>query len=182
MNSSPAQADHRAGPHARPQAIGCTLTPFEGAYYAKENGEASARRSTRGSGPAGPTMPWSISMPHARPRQPQALSPTYDPGDHLHPTTRAIRPWRTPWIFPSSVASGPRPSRPSGERANRRRARLRALAKINLDLRVLGKRPDGFHELRHHLSDHFAGGYHRHSLHARPEDLDRGGRRPRHSR
>ncbi|MCU1236924.1 MAG: 4-diphosphocytidyl-2-C-methyl-D-erythritol kinase, partial [Candidatus Solibacter sp.] len=29
-----------------------------------------------------------------------------------------------------------------------RRARVRALAKINLDLRVLGKRPDGFHEIR----------------------------------
>src|SRR5581483_3963304 len=29
-----------------------------------------------------------------------------------------------------------------------RRARLRALAKINLDLRVLGRRPDGYHELR----------------------------------
>jgi 4-diphosphocytidyl-2-C-methyl-D-erythritol kinase len=29
-----------------------------------------------------------------------------------------------------------------------RRARLRALAKINLDLRVLGKRDDGYHELR----------------------------------
>lgn len=29
-----------------------------------------------------------------------------------------------------------------------RRARVRALAKINLDLRVLGQRPDGYHELR----------------------------------
>src|SRR5437867_2928937 len=29
-----------------------------------------------------------------------------------------------------------------------RRARVRALAKINLDLRVFGKRPDGYHELR----------------------------------
>ena len=29
-----------------------------------------------------------------------------------------------------------------------RQARLRALAKINLDLRVLHARPDGYHELR----------------------------------
>ncbi len=29
-----------------------------------------------------------------------------------------------------------------------RRASVRALAKINLDLRVIGKRPDGFHEIR----------------------------------
>jgi 4-diphosphocytidyl-2-C-methyl-D-erythritol kinase len=32
--------------------------------------------------------------------------------------------------------------------AGQRKARVRALAKINLDLRVLGKRPDGYHELR----------------------------------
>jgi 4-diphosphocytidyl-2-C-methyl-D-erythritol kinase len=32
--------------------------------------------------------------------------------------------------------------------ASTRRARVRALAKINLDLRVLSKRPDGYHELR----------------------------------
>ena len=29
-----------------------------------------------------------------------------------------------------------------------RRVRVRACAKINLDLRVLGKRPDGYHEIR----------------------------------
>jgi 4-diphosphocytidyl-2-C-methyl-D-erythritol kinase len=33
-------------------------------------------------------------------------------------------------------------------RTSLRRVRVRALAKINLDLRVLGKRPDGYHELR----------------------------------
>ena len=36
----------------------------------------------------------------------------------------------------------------SVQRAGLRCARVRALAKINLDLRVLGKRPDGYHELR----------------------------------
>ena len=32
--------------------------------------------------------------------------------------------------------------------SERRQARVRALAKINLDLRVIAKRPDGYHELR----------------------------------
>jgi len=36
----------------------------------------------------------------------------------------------------------------SGNNAVTRRAKVRALAKINLELRVLGQRPDGYHELR----------------------------------
>src|SRR5262249_29246048 len=36
----------------------------------------------------------------------------------------------------------------SAARGLPRRARVRALAKINLDLRVLARRPDGYHELR----------------------------------
>lgn len=40
------------------------------------------------------------------------------------------------------------PAAVQGDRPTRRRATLRSLAKINLDLRVLHKNPDGFHELR----------------------------------
>jgi 4-diphosphocytidyl-2-C-methyl-D-erythritol kinase len=36
----------------------------------------------------------------------------------------------------------------SGRAPRTRRVSVRALAKVNLDLRVLGKRPDGYHELR----------------------------------
>src|SRR5207245_6787790 len=52
-------------------------------------------------------------------------------------------------------ADVPQGSREAGRRGHlladpvrRMMTRVRALAKINLDLRVLGKRPDGFHELR----------------------------------
>ena len=61
-----------------------------------------------------------------------------------------------------------------------RRARVRALAKINLDLRVLGKRPDGYHELRTvfqtiSLADGLELGFHAAALdrdHARGADVD----------
>ena len=63
-----------------------------------------------------------------------------------------------------------------------RRARVRALAKINLDLRVLGKRPDGYHELRTIFQTISLADTHRHRFHAGAQDLDRTGGRARASR
>ena len=48
-----------------------------------------------------------------------------------------------------------------------RRARVGALAKINLDLRVLEKRAGRLPRAAHHLPDHFAGGLAGNRLHAR---------------
>ncbi|MGC1384769.1 MAG: hypothetical protein WA823_13405, partial [Candidatus Acidiferrales bacterium] len=36
----------------------------------------------------------------------------------------------------------------TGKKFTQRSVRLPAFAKVNLDLRVIGKRPDGYHELR----------------------------------
>jgi hypothetical protein len=57
-------------------------------------------------------------------------------GAHL--PERASETGRERRVLPAAIRpmSGPR------------RVRVRALAKLNLDLRVLGKRPDGYHELR----------------------------------
>jgi len=62
------------------KAIGCTLTPFEGAYYAKENGEAVREALNTWIRTSGPTMPWSISMPPRMTQQPKRFSPHLRPG------------------------------------------------------------------------------------------------------
>src|SRR5262245_55166728 len=53
-----------------------------------------------------------------------------------------------PGRTPEADGNGRLLAAPIRQMSRTRRARVRALAKINLDLRVLGKRPDGFHELR----------------------------------
>ena len=57
-----------------------------------------------------------------------------------------------------------------------RRARVRALAKINLDLRVLGKRPDGYPRAAHRLPDDLARRPAGHRIHARAQDRHRAAR------
>ena len=54
-----------------------------------------------------------------------------------------------------------------------RQARVRALAKINLDLRVLGKRARRLPRAAHDFPDHLAGRHPRHRLHPGAPDLDR---------
>jgi len=83
------------------------------------------------------------------PANPKRFLPTYDPGDHLHPNDAGYQAMAN--AVDLSIFRRQADRREAGqarERANPEARRLRALAKINLDLRVLGKRPDGFHELR----------------------------------
>jgi lysophospholipase L1-like esterase len=68
------------------KAIGCTLTPFEGAYYAKENGEAvreALNTWIRTSGAYDAVVDFDAATHD--PANPKRFLPTYDPGDHLHP-------------------------------------------------------------------------------------------------
>jgi lysophospholipase L1-like esterase len=68
------------------KAIGCTLTPFEGAYYARENGEAvreALNTWIRTSGAYDAVVDFDAATHD--PSNPKRFLPTYDPGDHLHP-------------------------------------------------------------------------------------------------
>jgi lysophospholipase L1-like esterase len=68
------------------KAIGCTLTPFEGAYYAKENGEAvreALNTWIRTSGAYDAVVDFEAAT--RDPNNPKRIRPDLDPGDHLHP-------------------------------------------------------------------------------------------------
>ncbi len=68
------------------KVIGCTLTPFEGAAYAREEGEAirqAANQWIRTSGAYDAVVDFEAAT--RDPSNPRRFRPDFDPGDHLHP-------------------------------------------------------------------------------------------------
>ncbi len=73
--------------HARGiKVVGCTLTPYEGAVYARDNGEAvrdAVNRWIRTSGAFDAVVDFEAAT--RDPGSPKKLRAEFDPGDHLHP-------------------------------------------------------------------------------------------------
>jgi lysophospholipase L1-like esterase len=68
------------------KVIGCTLTPYEGAGYARESGEVireTVNRWIRTSGAFDAVVDFDAAT--RDPNNPKRLRPEFDPGDHLHP-------------------------------------------------------------------------------------------------
>lgn len=68
------------------KVIGCTLTPYEGAGYSRENGEAirvAVNEWIRSSGAFDAVVDFEAAT--RDPNSPKRLRPDFDPGDHLHP-------------------------------------------------------------------------------------------------
>jgi lysophospholipase L1-like esterase len=68
------------------KAIGCTLTPFEGANYSRENGEAvreAVNTWIRTSGAYDGVVDFEAAT--RDPNNPKRIRADFDPGDHLHP-------------------------------------------------------------------------------------------------
>ena len=68
------------------KVIGCTLTPYEGAGYARENGEAirsAVNDWIRKSGAFDAVVDFDAATRDSN--NPKRLKPEFDPGDHLHP-------------------------------------------------------------------------------------------------
>lgn len=68
------------------KVIGCTLTPYEGAGYARENGEAirsAVNQWIRTSGAFDAVVDFEAAT--RDPDNPKRFKPEFDPGDHLHP-------------------------------------------------------------------------------------------------
>ncbi len=68
------------------KVIGCTLTPYEGAGYARESGEAirsAVNEWIRTSGAFDAVVDFDAAT--RDPNSPKRFKPEFDPGDHLHP-------------------------------------------------------------------------------------------------
>jgi lysophospholipase L1-like esterase len=68
------------------KVIGCTLTPYEGAGYARDNGEAirtAVNQWIKTSGAFDGVVDFEAAT--RDPNNPKRFKPEYDPGDHLHP-------------------------------------------------------------------------------------------------
>lgn len=68
------------------KVVGCTLTPYEGAGYARENGEAirsAVNQWIRTSGAFDAVVDFEAAT--RDPNNPKRFRPEFDPGDHLHP-------------------------------------------------------------------------------------------------
>jgi lysophospholipase L1-like esterase len=68
------------------KVIGCTLTPYEGAGYSRENGEAiraGINQWIRTSGAFDGVVDFEAAT--RDPNNPKRFRPDFDPGDHLHP-------------------------------------------------------------------------------------------------
>jgi lysophospholipase L1-like esterase len=68
------------------KVIGCTLTPYEGAGYAREAGEAiraAVNQWIRTSGAFDAVVDFEAAT--RDPNNPKRFRPEFDPGDHLHP-------------------------------------------------------------------------------------------------
>jgi len=79
------QVINRAHAHGI-KVIGCTLTPYEGAGYARENGEAiraAVNQWIKTSGAFDAVVDFEAAT--RDPNNPKRFKPEYDPGDHLHP-------------------------------------------------------------------------------------------------
>jgi len=74
------------------KVIGCTLTPYEGAGYYSEQGEAirqALNQWIRTSGAYDAVVDFEAAT--RDPQNPRRFRPEYDPGDHLHPNDKGYQ-------------------------------------------------------------------------------------------
>jgi lysophospholipase L1-like esterase len=94
------------------KVIGCTLTPYEGATYFRENGEAirqAVNMWTRTSGAFDAVVDFEAATRDST--NPKRLRAEFDPGDHLHPNDAGYQAMAD--AIDLSIFSGKRASAPA---------------------------------------------------------------------